>query len=167
MGEIGPPVGDPLVNAGQDTLLLGVFRPVLGVLGRILALLDTFQVGLVAPIEAGVGDLLPVREGRKRRQPHVHAYNRTYRRQRLGLHLSRETGEPLAGARPGERHRLGRPLHWPVQNKRYRTDHLREDQPLTLQPHAIAILRVGDAIVATVALEPGKARLASARFHPT
>ena len=94
--EVGPPICDPLVDTGQDALLLGVLRPVLGLLGRILALLDSFEVGFVAPIEAGVVDLLPVREGGKRRQPHVHAQHMARGRQRLGLCSARAAGEPFA-----------------------------------------------------------------------
>ena len=168
VGEVAAPVGDPFVNLRQDTLLLRVLRPVLGVLGRIFPLLDTFEVVLIAPIEAGVVDLLPlVREGGKRRQPHIHAHHVAGWRQRLGLRLAREAGKPLAGVRTGERDRLGRAFHRPVQDDMHRANHFGENQPLTLQPHPVAILRIGDTVVSAEAFEAWEADCFGSRFHPT
>src|SRR5690606_6353028 len=84
--------------------------------------------------------------------------NRVRERQRLSLHLAREAGVPLAGARPPQRDRLGRPLKGTVQDDMHRAN-FGEDEPVTVEPHAIAILRIGETIVATVALEAGETRL--------
>jgi len=165
VGEVAAPVGNPHVDTGQDGFLLGVLEPVLRQLGRVLAPLDTLQVGLIAPMEARVRDLLPVGERSKRRQSHIHTHYGVRWRQRRGLGLAREAGEPRAGTRAGERDRLGRALQRSVQDDMHRAD-LREDESRTLQAHAISILGIGEAIVATEALEARETDCFGSRLHP-
>ena len=124
------------------------------------------QVSLVAPIETGIVNLPSVREGGKRRQPHIHTHHIAGWRQRIGLCLAREAGEPLAGTRPGERHRLGRTLHRTVQDDMHGPD-FREDKALTFQPHAISILGIRDRVVPAEAFEARKPDLSGTLLHPT
>jgi hypothetical protein len=58
--KISAAVGDPLVNMGQRPFAATVRIPSLRVFGRILQRLNTFQVGLITPVEARVGDLRPI-----------------------------------------------------------------------------------------------------------
>src|SRR6266508_268808 len=91
-----------LLDMRQKLFLLGVFGPVLGLLRRILPLLYPFQVSLIAPIETGIVDLLPIREGGKRRQPHINTDNLARGGQDPRLGLTREAGEPFARASAGK-----------------------------------------------------------------
>ena len=49
----------------------------------------------------------------------------------------------------------------------HRAHHLREDEPFTLPPHPVAVLRIGDAVVPAETFEARETDFFGSLFHPT
>ena len=62
-------------------------------------------------------------------------------------------GVPLARARTSQRDRFERSFHGVIQDDMHRAD-FGEDQPVSIKPHPIVILRIGETVVAPCALKP-------------
>src|SRR6266511_4180261 len=164
VGKVRSSVANPLVDLCQERFLFGVFDPILSVLGSILALLYALEVGFIFAIEARVVDLLAIRERGERCKTDIHARDLLRRWQGMRVRLTGKADVPLAGTRTRQRDGLGRTLHRAVHHHMHRAD-FGEYQSIAFQAHTIAVLRIGDAIVAPELLEARKADFRRTFLH--
>jgi hypothetical protein len=162
--KIRASVGYPFVDVIERLFPMPVLVPFLGVFGCIFQRLSAFQVSLIRAVEVGIIDLLAVRQRGKGHESDIHAGDLFGWRQVLRFRLTRDAGVPLAGCGSTECDGLGRAFYGPMQDNRHRAN-FREDEPIAVKPHAIAILRVGDTVVAPEALEAWIARIVSPFFY--
>jgi hypothetical protein len=108
------------------------------------------------PIVTRVLDHIPIGGDEKHREAHVNAGLASRRGQRLGGHLrTRDAGVPAIRF-PPDGHRLRRPLQRTMQPDED-TANLRQAEHAAVKHRAVAILRIGEAVVAGASL---KARIA-------
>ncbi len=86
-------------------------------------------------------------------QAQVNPNDVRHRFKRLLVHLARKAGVPPVGASL-DRDGLNLTLNWAMQPDFDMAD-LGQRKHVAFQPHAIAVLRVGQAVVAAVALDRG------------
>src|SRR5262249_17275553 len=95
-----------------------------------------------------------------------HADNLGGRRQALTLDLARKRYVPFASMSAAQGDGFGYTFYRSVQHDLNRTD-FRKDQSIAVKPNAIAILRVGDAVIAAKTFETRIADLLCAFLHTT
>ena len=163
---ISATVGDPLMDTRQRLLPPPVFVPLVGLFSSILELLYPLQVGFIAAVEARVLNFLALGCGQKRLHSHIHTDNMGRQRRLLTLDLTRERCVPFARTSAAQRNGLDRTLNRAVQDDIHRAD-VRQDEAITVEPHALPVLGMGDAVIATNALEAGVAHILRTLLHAT
>jgi hypothetical protein len=155
---------DPFMNTGQCLFLPGVLRPVLGLFSRILQLLRSFEIGLIASEKAWVLDFFTVRGRQERLKPHIHADYLWRRWQTFRLDLDREGDIPLIGVRTFQADGLDLAFDPSMPND-LDPPNLGDDQIVTSDLDPVAVLRVGDATVAVELLIARVAGFFFTRFY--
>jgi len=156
MREVRASIGDALMDARHHLTALAACGRGALTLPRpwflTQAALGTGQVVLVAPEEAGVGELLTRRKGRELFKPHVNPDRRIRHGQRRGL--AGERDKPLTRAGTAHATRLDGPSKRTMDDRLEAPD-LGEEHPVTVQ--LVPRLRIAKRVVP---FAPTEARIA-------
>ncbi len=157
VSEVLPFPGNALMDAGHG---LPVFVPRRRAFRQFgVFALDFRQRFLFGTEEAGILDFLSIREGCKGLQSNVNPHSGSRLRQVFWLHFTGKTHVPFAGRRPSNS------TGFDCARNGAMIDHFHganvgEAYPV-IMCETKTTLRVGDAIIAPTAFEPGEARLFS------
>src|SRR5947209_1768968 len=115
--------------------------------------------------EARVSNLIRIRESGKCLESDIYPYQSRDFRQSLRFTFNGERGIPLASTALTYREGLDLALDRSMQHDLEMTDARSREFPLSI--HLKPTLRIGDAVIAVLALETGKPRFLSMCFHPS
>src|SRR5262249_15798878 len=102
--------------------------------------------------EARISDFLAIRQGCERREANIDANRPTLSCKRLWRCFNAQAGIPFPCSRAPERDRLDLSSDRPMHDDLNRPD-LAQREGVPFQAHTVAILRVGDTVIAAKALE--------------
>ncbi len=162
VGEVVAPIVRALVGVKQRLDCLTAFGTAFGQL--LFLTLKPGDVTRVFLHPALALDLLTIGKHSKGFQAQVNAHHLARNGQGVSFNFAGEANVPFADAALN-RDRFDVAPHGTVQNNLH-VANLRQSQHSILQRRAVAVLRVGDAIVSPIAFEAWIARLV-ARFHTT
>jgi hypothetical protein len=149
MGKVRAPVHYPLMHTADNlTALRSVGCAFLGF--REFAL-HFRQFMFLGAEKARISDLLPIRQGSERSKANIHANCATIWCKWLCRCFHAQAGIPFTCSRAPNRDRLDFSLNRSMQDDFHRPN-LTHKKRVPFQSHTIAILRVGDTIIAAKAL---------------
>jgi hypothetical protein len=152
MGKVRALICDPLVDASDN---FSAFRPIQTTLFSFGQFpLHFRQFVFFSSEKARIGDLLTIRQGSERREAKIYSNGTPIWRKRLWRDNHTKADKPLASGRTPQRNRLDLPFDRTMQDDLDRPD-LAKDERATVQSHAIAVLWIGDAVVAPKLFETG------------
>src|SRR6266699_4713706 len=163
MGEVISSKGDALMHTSY---CLPVFTTLRTSFRKFAVFTLDFGQGLLFLAEkAGVVYLRAVRESSKRLESHVYPYLSRHLRQSLRVTFNRKGSIPLAGRGTADGEGFDLATNGPMQDNLEMTD-ARSIQ-LALGVHLESRLRVGDAVIAALALETREAWFCLMGFDPS
>jgi two-component system, response regulator PdtaR len=156
MHKVATAVGDPFVNVCDNFAPLRTLRRAF--VCRTHLALRLCKRLLIFVKETRIADLLTCGKRSKLYKPNVNAHGSVRNGMRLWLKVNTERHKPLARRSPSNRDGLDSAINRAMQHNLERAE-LTQDQVLPLQSHPISVLRIGQTVVASIALEAWVASL--------
>src|SRR5262245_2124271 len=148
MGKVASLVRYPLTHAADNLAALG---PLLFLGFRELALCLR-QFMFFGTEKARIGDLFAVRQRCERHQTDIYSNCAAFWCKWFWFRFNAKTHKPLTCSRAPDRSRLDLTFDRTMQNDLQRAD-LAQHERFSFQPYTITVLRIGDAVIAALALE--------------